>query len=426
LRAAPTVSGKCSDLEKIADGLLVREHRIVEMTSSPASKTRIVFVDDESSILQAMRRTLHNMRSEWDMEFFANGEGVIADLAKTPADVIVSDMRMPGMDGWEVLAEVKKRHPQTVRLLLSGYADPSSIMRSVGTAHQYMAKPCESAAIKAAIVQTQMLRGLLSSPRLASIVGRVDLLPSTPKAFQEILACVRRPDATLADAAQIIARDVAMTANILKLVNSAFFGARQSITRIDRAVAYLGMDTLGSLVLGHGVFQSNINIEIEGFSLEELWQHSLQTALLGKAIAIDQSFSAIKVEEAFLVGLLHDVGKVVFATRAPAVGEAALSRDDALAQMKSHHAEVGAYLLGLWGFPNSIVEGVAFHHTPSLTADTSLGLAAVTHIADCLAHSSPPEFGIEPGLLERFGLLDRLADWKAAAAGNVDVQRAAS
>ncbi|HEY1313747.1 MAG TPA: response regulator [Steroidobacteraceae bacterium] len=395
-------------------------------------KVRIAFVDDESSILQGMRRTLHGMRNEWEMEFFGSGEAALASLASSAADVIVSDMRMPGMDGWEFLAEVKKRHPQSVRLLLSGYADPSSIMRSVGTAHQYMAKPCDSATIKAAIVQTQMLRSLLSSPRLALLVGHVELLPSTPKAFQEILACIRRPDATLVDAAQIIARDVAMTANILKLVNSAFFGSRQSITRIDRAVAYLGMDTLGSLVLAHGVFQSGVSIGIEGFSLEELWRHSLQTALLSKAIALDRGLSAINVEEAFLVGLLHDVGKIVFATRAPAVGDSAISNEEAVAQMQSHHAEVGAYLLGLWGFPNSIVEAVAFHHNPSQTADSSLGLAGIIHIADRLSRAdgaigaTPADIGIEAGYLERHGVLNKFADWKAAAAGGLEPQRAAS
>lgn len=403
------------------------------MNSTPLdpsrNKVRIVFVDDESSILQAMRRTLHSMRNEWEMEFFSSGESALAGLATSPADVIVSDMRMPGMDGWELLAEVKKRHPETVRLLLSGYADPSSIMRSVGTAHQYMAKPCDSATIKAAIVQTQMLRSLLSSPRLALLVGHVELLPSTPKAFQEILSCIRQPDATLADAAQIIARDVAMTANILKLVNSAFFGSRQTITRIDRAIAYLGMDTLGSLVLAHGVFQSGVTISIEGFSLEELWRHSLQTGLLAKAIAVDQALSAIRVEEAFLVGMLHDVGKVVFATRA---ADTAISKDEAAAQMETHHAEVGAYLLGLWGFPNSIVEAVAFHHLPSQTADTSLGLAGIIHIADRLSRAGGADFataadiGIEPGLLERHGVLDKLADWRAAAAGTLDSQQVAS
>jgi putative nucleotidyltransferase with HDIG domain len=234
------------------------------------------------------------------------------------------------------------------------------------------------------------------------------------------------------DAAHIIARDVAMTANILKLVNSAFFGSRQSITRIDRAVAYLGMDTLGSLVLAHGVFQSGVSIGIEGFSLEELWRHSLQTALLSKAIALDRGLSAINVEEAFLVGLLHDVGKIVFATRAPAVGDSAISNEEAVAQMQSHHAEVGAYLLGLWGFPNSIVEAVAFHHNPSQTADSSLGLAGIIHIADRLSRAdgaigaTPADIGIEAGYLERHGVLNKFADWKAAAAGGLEPQRAAS
>src|ERR1700679_1359902 len=135
------------------------------------------------------------------------------------------DMRMPGMDGWQLLAEVKKLYPQTVRLVLSGHADPSSVMRSVGTAQLYLAKPCESGALKAAIAQTQMLRTLLSSDRLALLVGGVGMLPSPPTAFQEILACLQNPAASLADAAQIIGRDVAMTANIMKLVNSAFFGS---------------------------------------------------------------------------------------------------------------------------------------------------------------------------------------------------------
>jgi DNA-binding NtrC family response regulator len=134
---------------------------------------RIVFVDDETNVLQAMRRTLHGMRTEWSMEFAASGTAALETLAKSPADVIVSDMRMPGMDGWQLLAEVKNLYPQTVRLILSGHADPISIMRSIGVAHQYLAKPCESATLKAAIAQTQVLRNLLSSERLRA----------APKAF---------------------------------------------------------------------------------------------------------------------------------------------------------------------------------------------------------------------------------------------------
>jgi putative nucleotidyltransferase with HDIG domain len=382
---------------------------------------RIVFVDDETNVLQAMQRTLHRMRNEWSMVFATSGAAALEELAKTPADVIVSDMRMPGMDGWQLLAEVKKLYPQLVRLVLSGHADPGSIMRSVGVAHQYLAKPCESAALKAAISKTHRLKELLSSDRLARLVGDVAMLPSAPKAFQEILACLQEPAATVAQAAQIIGRDVAMTANVIKLVNSAFFGSRQPITTASRAVAYLGLDTLGALVLGYSVFKSGVTTGMPKFSLERLWQHSLDAAVAARTVALHEKLSPARAEEAFLAGMLHDVGKVVFATRAGAPGHDPVAAvEEATAQMEAHHAEVGAYLLGLWGFPNSIVEAVAFHHSPRLASGDGLTVPRLIHIADRLAHkreqqdAGAVERGLEPDLLETLGLVDHWSEWLAA------------
>jgi len=378
--------------------------------------TRILFVDDEPNVLQAMQRTLHGMRGEWSMKFVSSGAAALESLAKSPVDVIVSDMRMPGMDGWQLLAEVKNLYPQTVRLVLSGYADPDSIMRSVGTAQIYLAKPSDVGALKAAIAQTQTLKGLLSSELLAELVGEVGSLPSPPQAFQEIMACIQNPAASVADASRIIVRDAAMTANIMKLVNSAFFGARHAVVSAERAVTYLGLNTLGALVLGHGVFQSSAASKIAGFSLEALWKHSQQTALAARAIALAEKLPAAKAEEAFLAGLLHDVGKVVIATRVASTG-------DNFAQMELHHGEVGAYLLGLWGFPNSIVEAVAFHHVPGRASTTGLGLPGIIHLADRLTHergaaarSESTAFGLEPGFLENLGLENRLPQWHAALA----------
>jgi HD-like signal output (HDOD) protein len=273
-----------------------------------------------------------------------------------------------------------------------------------------------------------MLRQVLSSDRLAQLVGRVDTLPSAPKAFQEILACLQRPTASVADAAKIIGRDVAMTANVIKLVNSAFFGARHPVGTADRAVAYLGLDTLGALVLGHGVFKSGVPTGIEGFSLERLWQHSLDAAAAARMVALSQKLPQSKADEAFLGGMLHDVGKVVFATRlAAATDGPAASVEDASAQMEAHHAEVGGYLLGLWGFPNSIVEAVAFHHSPSKATGDGLSLPTLIHIADRLVHQrntdstgDAPE--LEPGLLEGLGLADRWPAWLAELSSLDSVQ----
>jgi len=380
---------------------------------------RILFVDDDVNVLQAMTRALHCMRNEWSMEFVSSGSAALQSLAKTPADVIVSDMRMPGMDGWQLLAEVKNLYPQTVRLVLSGYAEPGAIMRLVGTAHQYIAKPGERQSLKTAIAQTQLMRRLLSSSETAQRVGNVGTLPSFPKAFQEISTCLREPNATVADAARIITRDVAMTANVMKLVNSAFFGARRQISSVDRAVAFLGFDTLSALALGHGLFQTGSS------ATEALWQHSLKTAMTAKAIALKQQLPVLRVEEAFLSGMLHDIGRLVLA-----VPDDTASGEDAT-EVTAHHAEAGGYLLGLWAFPSHIVSAVAQHHTPHLRADPGLDLTVLVHIADRLVQwqgeGSPTaeELGIEAGLLESLQLSDRLPQW-VAGAGALNVDREAS
>jgi putative nucleotidyltransferase with HDIG domain len=232
------------------------------------------------------------------------------------------------------------------------------------------------------------------------------MLPAEPRAFQELVQCLQDPSASLGDAARIIGRDVAMTANIMKIVNSAFFGARQPIVSTSRAVAYLGLDTLGALVLGHSVYKADGKSAQARLDSERLWTHSLQTAMAARVIAQCEAFAHTEVERVFLAAFLHDVGKIVLP-------------GDAM-EMQEHHAAVGAYLLALWGFPNPIVEAVAYHHVPSQACDDALGLAGVVHVADYLVHENEtPTIGaietvLESGFLESRGLANRLEEWRSA------------
>ena len=372
---------------------------------------QILFVDDEARILDGIRRSLYGMRGEWRMRFESSGEEALKALATDPADVLVSDMRMPGMDGAELLAEVKCRYPEVIRFVLSGQAEAESIMRVTRSAHRYLSKPCDAVTLKAAIARALNLRSLLNSSSLAAIVGSVDALPAAPKRYQQLLACLRDPEAAINDIVQVLRHDIAMTAKLMKLANSGFFGLREPVQTIERAVSFIGMEAISALVLGQELFDTQKStVTLAGFNLERLGQHSLQTAAWARAIALHESFSSAEAERAFLAGILHDVGRLVFATRTPP-GRPGLQEkwaEDTRREMESHHPAVGAYLLGLWGFQEPIVEALAWHHTPSALGEHSLGLCGVVHIADQLSHGHD----IEAGYLESLGLEPQMCAWR--------------
>jgi HD-like signal output (HDOD) protein/CheY-like chemotaxis protein len=387
---------------------------------------RILFVDDDAQILDGIRRSTHCMRSEWSMRFTSSAAAALLELSTQPADVVVTDMRMPGMNGSEFLAEVKRLYPETVRIVLSGQAETDSILRVTRSAHRYLSKPCDAATLKAAIARTTNLKAALSNEHLAAIVGTVDALPTPPKTYQELLTCLRDPESAISDVARIIRQDVAMTAKILKLANSGFFGLREPVQTVDRAVALMGMEAISSLVLGQELFDSKSPISMPGFSLEYLGKHSFETAAWARAVALDEKCGARLADAAFLAGVLHDVGRLVFATRRAPVSSS--ERDSWIAQnaleMEEHHAAVGGYLLGLWSFPEAIVEAIVWHHTPSKCAESGLGLCGLLHVGDYLAHAheqqhpeSTPK-SLEPGYLEALGLADRMSAWEATRAAN--------
>jgi len=189
--------------------------------------------------------------------------------------------------------------------------------------------------------------------------------------------------------ARVIEMDAAVCAKVLQLVNSAYFGLGQKIVSIRQAVTYLGVEIIKSLVLSSTSFSDKAISEVKGFSPDRLQQHSMLTAILAKKIVSNPALA----EAAFTAGLLHDIGALVLLHAAPPDYVRALERkkelngDSAAAEREIFgvtHAEVGAYLLGLWGIPFPIVEAVAFHHRPNEVAPESRPLVAAVHIASGL------------------------------------------
>jgi HD-like signal output (HDOD) protein/CheY-like chemotaxis protein len=384
-------------------------------------KQRILFVDDEPLVLQGLQRMLRPMRPEWEMDFATSGAAALECLAASPCDVVVADMRMPGMNGAQLLNEVMRRHPQTVRLILSGHADEDLILKCVGITHQYLSKPCDSEALKAAVRRASAVGVSLNNPRLKQLVCQVDRLPSVPALYMEMVERLQNPEINLSDIATTISRDIAMTAKILKLVNSAFFGLRREITGAEEAVAYLGVNTLKTLVLSIHAFTQFEGKRAGTFSLEQLWAHSLQVASLARRIAQAGGMPATLTEETFVAGMLHDVGQLVLAANLGSQYDAVLERvrQERLplesvegSVFGTTHAEVGGYLLGLWGLPVPVVEGIALHHQPRLCPAMGFSPLTAVHVAEALCQSVAPDLEY----LAALGLTEQIPAWQSAAA----------
>ena len=403
---------------------------------------RILFVDDEPRVLDGLGRMLRPQRKLWEMSFANSGEEALAMLAVKPFDVIVTDMRMPSMDGAKLLEHVQERFPNVIRIVLSGYFEKEAALRAAPVAHQFLAKPCDPEALREAVERSCNLSSMVPDEAVRRVVGAIGELPCLPITYSTLMEALQDPDIPLPDIGRIIEQDVGITAKVLQLVNSAFFGLLREVTTVRMAVSFLGLDTLKQLVLSVGIFRTfRAARPILNFSMEDFQSHSQLAARISARMPAPPNV----VSAAVVASLLHDTGKLVLASRLPEQFEAALQ----LSVMEGRplhcaeteltgvsHAEVGAYLLGLWGLPAGIVDAVCRHHRPAaVNSPGGLDILAITHIADALAleavHSKPGDAPSGCNLLNQdylaaIGMSEQLPNWRTMAREIVTEQSGAS
>ncbi len=389
--------------------------------------TTVLFVDDQPLILDGLRRMLRPMADQWDMEFLDCGEKALAYLAAHPCDVVVTDMRMPRMNGAQLLKEVMRLYPDTIRIILSGQSECETIMQSIGCTHQFLTKPCSAKVLIDTLKRSCALRNQLQVPALKRLTSQVSSLPSIPAVYHEVISEIYSSTGSMARLKEIIAGDVAMTAKVLQLVNSSFFGLPRRIVNASEAVSLLGQETIKALVLSVGVFSQIENPQVPGYSLQTMTEHCLSVATLAKIIGQCEHCDKRFIDDAFLAGMLHDIGLLVLVSNLPAqyinVMAAAAAKRIPLYEAEQEilgatHADVGAYLLGLWGLPQSIVEAIAFHHTPRKSPLTSFSVLTAVHVADVLDHKHHPRIPgaadaqIDQLYLDGLDLGDRHEVWR--------------
>lgn len=376
----------------------------------------IVFVDDDEHLLAGLRRMLWRYKDEWSMRFVPSGEAALAALEDQPADLVVSDVRMPGMDGIALLSEIQTRYPRTIRIILSGQTDRMDAVRATGVAHQFIAKPCSAETLHGVIGRATALRDLLGRPDLLALVDGTLRLPSPPSLYFQLTDEILSEEPSLARIGAIVAQDPAMSAEVLRIVDSAFFSLRREVTDVEQAVALLGSETIRSLALAIHLFREAEQPGVPGAVVEEVQAEAFRVATTARSLIQTEGAKPGLVVGSFTAGLLHDVGKLIlFQAAGRALDPSGEKADPAQEGVPVGSDLVGAYLLSVWGLPDEIVEAVAYHRHPGDAGVQELSPLMSVHVARALVDRADGEVLedlLDMEYLAACGLADHVDRWE--------------
>ncbi|WP_031485176.1 response regulator [Maridesulfovibrio frigidus] len=362
----------------------------------------VLFVDDEPNVLTSIKRMLRFKRNEWDIEFAESGEEALDLFDKKIFDVVVSDIRMPGMDGAELLTRLKDEYPGVIRIALSGQVGLSEVVRSIRAVHQYISKPCDAETLVTKIESALKSREILTDPAMQRLVTEIDALPVIPSVFKSIEDELRKEEPSISKIANLISKDVGLVAKILKLINSPYFGLPSNIKSISQAISLLGLETIKTLILGTHLFSMYDEKALPKLSLSLLWEHSFRVSNIARLIAEKENLDKNTIIQVRMAGLLHDVGKLILAYSFPEKYSQVLdkireTKDPInrceLSVFGTTHAQIGAYLMGLWGMSGEVVHGIGYHHSYD---KCDLSIPMIVSVADMIDHQCViinPDYG---------------------------------
>lgn len=395
-------------------------------------KKNILFVDDDENVINGIRRQLRPYREQWQLFFAQSGNQALQLMQHTPVDLIISDMLMPEMQGNELLRQVGKLYPGTIRVILSGYADEETIKCALEVAHQHLIKPCNAATLRETIAQIFKIQDCLKNPRIMEGIGDPNQLPSLPKIYHEINAAIANDNTTVNELAEIFARDMVLSAKLLQLVNSAYFGLHRIVSNLSDAINMVGIKKLGNLVLSvHLKTAFPVTDPLMERYMHYLWKDAARVAELAKLISISERQQQDRPDQAYLGGLLHNMGLLIFLSRGgdriKTLLEQVKNTDTPVSELETQifgftRSEATAYLLSLWKIPPRIIESILLQNTPSDAAYNGVSALTAVHVAACLLKPAVMEecgrlfdIALDTQYLQRIDKIDRLPEWQILA-----------
>lgn len=389
-------------------------------------KKNVLLVDEDTLVLKALKRSLRRFKDQCNVSYAQSAKEALAQLDQDGFDVLITEVRLKDSDSELFLRSFLKRHPSAARIVLTGYTSSDAIFKFAGLAHQLLAKPWSDQTLIETIQRADLISRMLSDIRLKQTLNLIESFPSIPSVYLELTEKLKSSEASMEEIGAIIIRDPSLTIKLLQIVNSPYYGLPMPVTDPQKAVNLLGLDIVKGFVLSSGIFKQYEQSSLVGLHIDELWQHSLKSANIVRQIAKREHLEKDIEEGSFIASLLHDVGKIIIASNFPAEHKEICMRTESDGLPNWHaeqlvlgvsHAEIGAYLLGLWGLPLTIIKAVQEHHHPNLTEHTQIDQTVLVHIANAIekaSETSPgdPVADLNAEVVARLRLGDNIAKWR--------------
>lgn len=381
---------------------------------------RLLFAAADPRTSQALEATLCGRQEIRQWQVVANLEEAQSRLVEGDWDVLVAELGTE--TGCAILQRARESFPDVARI---GVALRSQLKAlHLCLVQQAVSNLSDLQELEVAVERSCRLRDLLRGERICRTLGELGELPQAPGVYLELMKRLDQPDTSVGEIAEIIEGDVGMSAKLLQVVNSIVFRTSREIVTVKMAASFLGLEAVKNLVLSLGAFQAFENLpEVPEFSLPDLQVHSRLTAAIAGQLPLSKDVR----DAAIVAALLHDIGKLVLLYKMPYRFVRLLARARAeqrpLHQIEEElwgitHAEVGAYLLGLWGLPVRVTEAIAYHHGPAAVPHRRFDAVAGVYAANLLAHQNDggaESRGWDMDLLGDLGVTGQLPAWREMA-----------
>ena len=347
---------------------------------------KIAFVDDEDQILRALRRLFFG--TDYQCVYFNKPKALIEYLETESIDLLITDIRMPEMDGIELMRQVKAMKPEVIRVALSGYTDSRQILTALdsGLARLYIYKPWDNDELKKLIEGLAVMMHQLRQSHLIQTINEMGSLPTYQKLYKRVVNLIES-DASAFEIAQAIETDPAIASKLLRIANTVFYGSHTG--SVQQAIMLLGLTNVRQIILTNAIFDSAKQLPYG----QKLWQHA---AITNKGVAYLYQLRNKKSipPQAGVVGLMHTMGLLFLATmKVKAYGQLLEGVKQNLAKgnpfafdtlelevFGATHCEVGLYLLNWWELPFDIIESATHYRNPKIEEIGNTELVAIVHL----------------------------------------------